>query len=133
MAGSKHIEFLLQNNLVKHVESPILSRIYTSRSLPKEELDRLKKSSETTQTQEAKEKQVAKVLGSAKTSKTSDAAESESNLKGLYTSKQTGKLISICFGIPQVHVELERANAQVTRLITKEEKASKVRQEEEKR
>ena len=100
------------------MESPILSQIYGARQLSKQELDGLQKSAQEAKTLEEKEQQVATRLGA----EPSDPPKPDSHPSSdhLLVRKDTGKLVSICFGLPQINMEIERASTQVRKETDKE-------------
>ena len=100
------------------MESPSLSQIYGARKFSKQELDDLQKSAQEAKTLEEREHQVASRLGA----EPSDPLKLESHPipDPVLVRKDTGKLVSICFGLPQINMEIERASTQVRKEIDKE-------------
>ena len=70
--------------------------------------------------QEEREQEVVRRLGSEQEDVMAENLNSDSGNYRLLARKDTGRLVSILFGLPQVTVELERASSQVSNELSKE-------------
>lgn len=95
MFGSKHVEFLLQNNLITPKPSKILDLIYTNENQPFKV------------TPEEETKQLP---------------NSETNDEKMIIHKSEGKQIAEELGMPELDIELDRAIWQVGKSIQEEKK-----------
>jgi hypothetical protein len=121
LSGSKHVEFLLDNHLINLVQSGILQKVYSIKELPQEQTKSIKESLKGVQNLEEREKifDTAIQAGQPDPGKEKQSNESVSS-DTLLASKGTGKLVSLCFDVPQIDVEMERALVQVKEAIAKE-------------
>lgn len=121
LSGSKHIQFLIEKGLAKTVPSGALQQIYDANGISKEELNTIKERVQDMDVGTEHEM----IFGKALLSTSSNQVHEEplgSKDSRIVVSKTTGRLISLCFGVPQVDLEMERAAAQVGRLLAKEDK-----------
>ncbi|MCJ1328969.1 hypothetical protein MMC10_005646 [Thelotrema lepadinum] len=117
LSGSRHIESLLDKQLIRLVESPSLAKIYSARNFSPKELDDLQKSAQQVETPKEREQQVTERLKSEQPNAIDLKSDSSPDL--LIVKKDTGRLVSICFGLPQISMEIERASTQVSKEIDK--------------
>ena len=136
LTGSKHVQFLINNNLTRVIASEALQRIYDTKAIPREDLSVIKERVKDVDIGIAREKLFGGALRNVSSSPSPEGTPTTKDSR-ILVSKTTGRLISLCFGVPQVDVEMERAMAQVERLLKKEdeegkEKTSQDEKEEEK-
>ena len=130
LAGSKHVEFLLGEGLIKPTRSDLLQRIYDMRNL---EDDRVRSLRETIQGRKeagAADDEIEAILNDEPDVSVDDVDASQAEDERMVVTKGTGKLVSSAFGLPQVDVEIDRALAQVQRSLAKAEAKKKEQQEE---
>lgn len=101
-SGSKHIQFILEHNLVRPNPSPILDAIYS------------------TKVPEDATKKVPINAASKTASQSSDATESKDE-ETMVLSKGSAKMIASALEIPELEVELDRAIWQVETKLKGEE------------
>lgn len=97
-----------------------MAKIYATKPFPKEKLEGLQKLVGKTATLGEKEQRVTKALASVEPFKLPVNRYIDQQSDRLLVNKDAGKLVSICFGLPQVAAEIERASSQVAKLIEKE-------------
>ena len=115
------MEYLLGKGLINPIPSNILQKIYDAGELSKARLDELKKTLKETPSLDTRKQLVAEVLGEGGGVAGVRAHQTDPEKEQILVSKGTGKLISLCFDLPQVEVEIERAVAQVKRAMTETE------------
>jgi hypothetical protein len=112
LSGAKHLEFLVQNKLIKPAPSPILDELYTAGLLhPTRKESRAAPFPTVQQGQE---------IANGVKQQLKDGAADVMLLKGW-----NGKLIAERFELPEMEVEIERAVEQVEKAIIESEKAEK--------
>lgn len=95
LSGSKHIEFLLDNKVLKLQPSEILDNIYSARYKPSEAV-------------------------SEKSTDTASPEDTQAASEKLVLQSSDGKRIAEVLKVPELHVELERAVWQVQKALDAE-------------
>jgi hypothetical protein len=124
--GSKHIEFLLDNNLVKLAPSDLIQRAYDVQQVPQERMDQLKELATGDVTDAVRTKTVLELLGTKAGPVKPEQMPEDKEHGRILLPVGTGKLVSRAIGIPALDVEIERAVAQVSSAIEKEKEAQKL-------
>ena len=124
-SGSKHLNFLLENQLVLPSNSKILDEIYTLQKLTRS-LETLKSDLRTIQSPSKNEIISSERIESPSRIPSSDSAESPDET--MLLSPSSGLLIAECLELPEIEQEVERAIHQVETSLRAEREAERKRQ-----
>ena len=119
-SGAQHIEFLLDNRLLRPLASRPLQTTYEVRTIAPEQMEQLKAINADEQMQdETRITQALKIID--RPSKRQPVKEvSETSEEELLLEKRSGKLVARVLKLPGLDVEIERAVDQISRLMAKE-------------
>ena len=118
LAGSRHVTYLMENNLINYSQSPLLQKIYDIKDIPSELIKPIKDSLADTTDVAERTKAFTRAI---EAEKPASAGSKSDDPEALLVTKDTGQLVSLCFGLPQVDVELGRAFDQVNKQVNTEQ------------